>query len=63
MKKHGKNKSLISIWGGPFLFVNYLDGKDFLEQDERGCICVIKGHDGELWDRPGRDLQVYYVAP
>jgi len=43
--------------------VNYLDGKGFLEQDERGCICVIKGHDGELWDRPRRDLQVYYVAP
>lgn len=63
MKKLRKKKSLISSWEGPFLFVNYLDGKGFLEQDEGGRICVIKGQDGELWDRPKKYLQVYYVAP
>jgi hypothetical protein len=42
MKKPRKKKSLISSWEGPFFFVNYLDGKGFLEQDE-GHICVIKG--------------------
>lgn len=52
MKKLGKQKSLISSWKRPILFVNYLDRKDFLKQDERGHICVIKGQDGELWDRP-----------
>jgi hypothetical protein len=29
MKKLGKKKSLESSWEGPFLFVNYLDGKVF----------------------------------
>jgi hypothetical protein len=42
--------------------VNYLDGKGSFEQDEGGCICVIKGWDDELWDQPQRDLQVYHVA-
>jgi hypothetical protein len=43
MIKLGKKKSLIFGWEGPFLFVNYLDEKGFLEQDEGGHICVIKG--------------------
>jgi hypothetical protein len=49
MKKPGKKKSLESSWEGPFLFVNYLNGKGSLEQDEGGHICVIKGRDDELW--------------
>jgi hypothetical protein len=36
MKKQGKKKSLASIWEGPFLFVKYLDGFGFMDQDEGG---------------------------
>ncbi len=63
MKKLGKKRSLTSSWEGPFLFMKYLDGNEFLEQDEAGRICVIKGKDEKLWDRPRRDLQIYHAAP
>ncbi len=36
--------------------MKYLNGKDFLEQDEGGYICVIKRKDDRLWDRPRRDF-------
>ncbi len=31
MKQLGKKKSLTSSWEGPFLFIKYLDGNEFLE--------------------------------
>jgi len=43
MKTIGKKKSLASSWEGPFLFVNYLDENGFMDHDEGGRICVIKG--------------------
>lgn len=43
MKKQGKKKSLASTWEGPFLFVKYLDGFGFMDQDEGAKIYVIKG--------------------
>lgn len=52
MKKLGKKKSLASSWEHPFMFVRYLDGHGFLEQDEGGRVCVVKGKDDKLWDRP-----------
>ncbi len=45
MKKAKKKKSLTSSWEGHFLFMKYLDGNKFLEQDEGGQICVINGKD------------------
>jgi hypothetical protein len=52
MGKPGKMKSLESGWEGPYLFVNYLDGKGSFKQDEGGRICVIKGGNDELWINP-----------
>jgi hypothetical protein len=43
MKKPSKKKSLASSWEGPYLFVRYMDGHRFLQQDEGGRVCVMKG--------------------
>jgi hypothetical protein len=48
MKKPGKKKSLVSSWERPFLFMNYLDGNGFMEQNERRKICVVKGKEEQL---------------
>jgi len=61
MKKLRKKKSLASSWEGPFLFVNYLDGNRFMDHDEGGRICVIKGKNDQLWDRPRHDLRVFHT--
>jgi hypothetical protein len=45
MKKLGKKRSMTSSWKGHILFMKYLDGNRFMEQDEGGKICVIKGKD------------------
>ncbi len=45
MKKPRKKRLLTSSWEFFFLFVKYLDGNGFLEQDEGGLICFIKGKD------------------
>jgi hypothetical protein len=45
MKKLGKKRSMTSNWKGHILFMKYLDGNRFVEQDEGGRICVIKGKD------------------
>ncbi len=55
-QKFGKKKSLASSWEGPLMFVRYLDGHGFLEQDEGKRVCVVKGKDDKLWDRPWHDL-------
>ncbi len=62
MKKPGKKKTLASSQEGPFLFMKYLDNNGFQEQDESGRICVIKGKDEKLWDKPKKDLQFFHVA-
>jgi hypothetical protein len=62
MKKLSKNKSLASSWEGPFIFVRYLDGQGFLQQDEGGRIYVVKGEDEKLWERPWRDLQLFHAT-
>lgn len=43
MRKPRKKILLISSWEWLFLFMKYLDGNGFLEQDEGGWICAIKG--------------------
>jgi hypothetical protein len=52
MKKLCKKKSFASSWEGPYLFVKYLDGHGFLEQDEGWRVGVVKGKNEKLWDRP-----------
>jgi hypothetical protein len=62
MKKLGRKKKLLAFsWERPFLFVNYLDKNEFLDHDEGGRICVIKGKDDQFWDRPGRDPQMFHT--
>ncbi len=56
MKKLGKKKSAVFSWEGPFLFLIYLDGDGFIEQDEVGEMCVVKGKTEQLWDKPRQDL-------
>ncbi len=58
MKKLGKKKSLTSSWEGPFLFMKYLDNNGLQENDKGGKICVLKGKDENLWDKPKKGLQV-----
>ncbi len=43
MKKLSKKKQTAFDWEGPYLFIRNLDGHGFLEQDEGGKICVVKG--------------------
>jgi hypothetical protein len=52
MKKPCKKKSLASNWEEPYLFVRYLDGHGFLEQDEGAKVCVMKVKNEKLWDKP-----------
>jgi hypothetical protein len=56
MKKPGKKKLIASGWEGPYLFIRYLDGHGFLDQDEGGKICVVKGKNEKMWDRFQCDL-------
>ncbi len=42
MKKPRKKKIISFQLGRALLFMKYPDGKGFLEQNERGRICVIK---------------------
>jgi hypothetical protein len=43
MNKPRKKKSMVSSWEGPFFFVKFLNGNGFMDRDEGGGICVIKG--------------------
>jgi hypothetical protein len=45
MKKLGKARSMTSSWKGHILFMKYLDGNIFIEQDDGGKIGVIRGKD------------------
>jgi hypothetical protein len=59
----GKNKVFDTIWEGSYLFVGYVDEKEMVESDERGCICIIKGFDEDQWQKDltmQRDLQLFY---
>jgi hypothetical protein len=52
MKKPREKKSLVFSWEGLFLFLNYLDGNGFMEQDKRGRMCIVKSKEEQLWDKP-----------
>jgi hypothetical protein len=60
MNKPRKKKSLVYSWEQPFLFLNYLDGNEFMEQDEGKRMCVVKSKEEQLWDKPCSNLQLYY---
>jgi hypothetical protein len=60
MRKPGKKKTLIASWEGPYLFVAHNDGLGTFDADEGSQICIIQDGDGNQWERPRRDLQVYH---
>ncbi len=60
MRKHGKKKTLTASWEGPYLFVTHNDGMGTFDADEGSRICIIQDGDGNQWERPRRDLQVYH---
>jgi hypothetical protein len=61
MKKPGKKKALTASWEGPYLFVTHTDGIGNLDFEEGSRICIIQDADGNQWERPRRDLQVYHT--
>ncbi len=61
MKKPGKKKALTASWEGPYLFVAHADGIGNLDFEEGSRICIIQDADGNQWERPRRDLQVYHT--
>jgi hypothetical protein len=60
MRKPGKKKALTASWEGPYLFVAHNDGLGTFDADEGSRICIIQDGDGNQWERPRRDLQVYH---
>jgi hypothetical protein len=61
MKKPGKKKALTASWEGPYLFVAHTDGIGNLDFEEGSRVCIIQDADGNQWERPRRDLQVYHT--
>jgi len=61
MKNPGKKKALTASWECPYLFVAHTDGISNLDFEEGNRICIIQDADGNQWERPRRDLQVYHT--
>jgi len=61
MKKPGKKKALTASWEGPYLFVAHTDEIGNLDFEEGSRVCIIQDVDGNQWERPRRDLQVYHT--
>jgi hypothetical protein len=62
MKKPGKKKALTASWEGPYLFVAHTDGLGNFDSNEGSRICILQDGDGNQWERPRRDLQVYHTS-
>jgi len=61
MKKPGKKKALTASWEGPYLFVAHTDGIRNLNFEEGSRVCIVQDADGNQWERPRRDFQVYHT--
>jgi len=61
MKKPRKKKALTASWEGPYLLVAHTNEIGNLVFDEGNRICIIQDVDGNQWERPRRDLQVYHT--
>jgi len=61
MKKPGKKKALITNWEGPYLFVAHIDGIGNLDFEEGSRVCIVQDADGNQWERPRMDFQVYHT--
>jgi hypothetical protein len=42
MKRLSKKKTLIRGWEGLYLFVGNANGKEEVNHDDGGCICIFK---------------------
>jgi len=62
MRKPGKKKALTAGWEGPYQFVAHTDGMGNLDFEEGSRISILQDADGNQWERPRRDLQVYHTT-
>ncbi len=62
MRKPGKKRSLFSNWEGPYIFVDYKDGKGFQEQGHGSRMCILQDLKGQYWEQLRRDMQLYLFA-
>jgi len=63
MKKPRKKRALAASWEGLYLFIGHADGKGNFDFEEGCRICTIQDADGNQWERPRRDLQIYHTQP
>ncbi len=62
MCKPSKKKSLVHNQEGPYIFVDYKNGKGPHMLDHGSRICVVKDLNEQHWERAKRDLQLYHSA-
>jgi hypothetical protein len=62
MCKFGKKKTIMCNWEGPYIFVDYKDGKGLQVQDHGSRICVVKYLKEQYWEHSRRDLQLYHFV-
>ncbi len=61
MKKPEKKKALTASWEGPYLFVAHTNRIRNLDFEEGSRVCIVHDANGNQWERPWRDLQVYHT--
>jgi len=54
---------LAASWEGLYLFIGHVDGKGNFDFEEGCRTCTIQDADGNQWERPRRDLQIYHIQP
>jgi len=61
MRKLGKRRALSASWEGPYQFVGHTDRKGNFNFEEGCRMCIVQDADGRQWERPRRDLQIFYA--
>jgi len=56
MHRPRKKRSLFSNWEGPYIFIDYKDGKGSQEQDHGSRICIFKYFKRQCWEWSKKDL-------
>jgi hypothetical protein len=62
MCKPSKKKSLVYNWEGPYIFMDYKDGKGPHMQDHGSWIFIVKDFNEQHWECVKKDLQLYHFA-
>jgi len=61
MKKPGRKRALAASWEGPYRFIGHADGEGNSDFEDGSRMCIVQDADGQQWERPRKDLQIYYV--